>query len=71
MDGKTEYAMAVAGNKDTWVPACDGTETPFVTRTGRRLLWCYNPKQGKHAYLDLGTDTLLTDDEAIKALAIF
>jgi hypothetical protein len=47
-----------------------GTETPFPTRTGRRLLYCYNPKQDRHAYLDLGSDVILTDDEALNALGI-
>ena len=27
---KLEYTMAVAGKKDAWVPACGGTETPFL-----------------------------------------
>jgi hypothetical protein len=51
-----------------WVPACGGTETEFRTRTGRRLLYCWQPRSGRHAYLDLGTDTILTDEEARLAL---
>ncbi len=47
-----------------WVPACGGTEVPFITRTGARLLYCYQPRSGKHAYLDCGTDIFLTDEEA-------
>jgi len=54
---------------DNWVPANGGTETPFVTRTGRRLLYCWQPSTGRHAYLDLGTDLILTDEEAELALA--
>lgn len=53
-----------------WFPACDGTEVPFHTRTGKRLLYCYQPTTGKHAYLDLGTDIILTDEEATAALAL-
>jgi hypothetical protein len=56
---------------DRWVPACGGTETPFRTRTGRTLLYVWNPRRGLHAYLDVGTDTLLSDDEARQALALF
>ncbi len=53
-----------------WVPASGGTETPFTTRSGARLLYCYQPRSGKHAYLDLGTDLILTDLEASNLLAL-
>jgi hypothetical protein len=52
-----------------WTPACGGTETPFTTRTGRRLLYVYQARSGRHAYLDLGTDLILSDEEASAALA--
>jgi hypothetical protein len=58
-------AKAQNGN---WYPACGGTETPFVSRSGRRLLYCYQPSTGKHAYLDCDTDTILTDNEAANYL---
>jgi hypothetical protein len=58
-------AKAEQGN---WIPACGGTETPFYTRTGRRLLYCWQPSTGRHAYLDLGTDLILDDQEAWIAL---
>lgn len=47
-----------------WVPAANGDEEPFTTRSGRRLLYCFQPRSGKHAYLDMGTDIILSDDEA-------
>lgn len=56
---------------DNWVPASGGTETPFKTRTGRTLLYCWQPSTGTHAYLDCGTDMILTDDEARQALATY
>jgi hypothetical protein len=59
-----EFNMAVAGNCDQWVPACGGTETPFIARSGARLLYCFNPRLRKHAYLDLGTDMILEDQDA-------
>lgn len=65
------YSFAVMLRSDTWVAANGGMELPFNTRTGRRLLYCYNPKQGRHAYLDLGTDIILTDDEACTALGLY
>ena len=52
-----------------WIPACGGTEVPFNTRTGRRLLYCWQPSTGNHAYLDCGTDLILSDEEASAALA--
>jgi len=54
-----------------WVPASGGTETPFLTRSGATLLYCYQPRSGKHAYLDVGTDLILTDDEASAILGRF
>ena len=53
---------------DQYIPACNGTETPFKTRTGRILLYCWNPATGHHAYLDIQTDIILTDQEAQLAL---
>jgi hypothetical protein len=47
-----------------WIPACNGSEVPFLTRSGRTLLYCYQPSTGKHAYLDCGSDLILTDEEA-------
>jgi hypothetical protein len=53
-----------------WVPACNGTETPFLSRSGRRLLYCWQPRSGRHAYLDLSTDMILTDEEAEAAMGL-
>lgn len=53
-----------------WVPASNGTEVPFKTRTGVTLLYCWQPSTGRHAYLDCGTDIILTDDEASACLAM-
>jgi hypothetical protein len=54
-----------------WFPACGGTETPFTTQTGSRLLYCYQPRTGRHAYLDLGSDIILTDEEARQRLGTY
>ena len=48
--------------QDNWYPANGGTETPFSTKGGRRFLYCFNPKQGKHAYLDLNTDMIVPNE---------
>lgn len=54
-----------------WVPANGGTETPFMTRGGRRLLYCYQPRSGRHAYLDCDTDIILTDEEVRNYLGTY
>ena len=59
-----QFAMAISENQDNWVPACGGTETPFKARSGATLLYCFNPALRKHAYLDCGTATILTHEEA-------
>jgi hypothetical protein len=51
-----------------WVPAAGGKEEPFTARDGRRLQYMWNPVTKEHAYLDLDTDVLLSDDEAWKVL---
>lgn len=47
-----------------WVPANGGYEEPFMSRAGVRLLYCYQARSGRHAYLNMQTDIILTDDEA-------
>lgn len=71
MHPTTAFRFAVALRADHWVPAHGGTEQPFVSRSGRRLLYCFNPRRGRHAYLDLSSDIILTDDEAHDALQLF
>lgn len=53
---------------DNWIPACGGTETPFTSRSGKRLLYMWNRATGQHAYYDMGADLFLTDSEAAEAL---
>ena len=62
-----QAARAIQG---AWLPASGGTEEPFVARTGRRLLYVWQATTGRHAYLDLGTDLVLSDEEAAVALAL-
>mgnify|MGYP001559543554 CR=1 FL=1 len=57
-------------NGGPWFPASNGTETQFVTRNRFRLLYCYQPTTGKHAYLNCDTDIILSDEEAKLALGI-
>lgn len=53
-----------------WVPGNSGTEKPFYTRNRRKLLYCWQPSTGKHAYLDCETDLILSDEEAQLALGM-
>jgi hypothetical protein len=54
-----------------WIPACGKTEVPFRTRSGKTLLYCWQPSTGRHAYLDCGIDLILSDEEAQIALGKF
>lgn len=47
-----------------WVPACNGTEVPFTTRFGFRLLYCWQPSTGRHAYLNCDTDIIMSNEDA-------
>jgi len=51
-------------SQGNWEPACGGTEMPFISRSGRRLLYCYQASTGSHGYLDCDTDIILSDEEA-------
>jgi hypothetical protein len=64
-------AQRAKAEQGDWFPASGGTERPFITRTKRTLLYCYQPSTGRHAYLDCGTDILLTDEEARLALSTY
>ncbi len=70
-DTQRAYRRAMSSHVDTWVPANGGSEEPFFTRYGQKLLYCYNPKLGKHAYVDAKTDLVLSDDEALKAIGVY
>jgi len=61
---KVQYLEMVFRGVDCWIPAAGMTEIPFYTRGGRRLLYCFNPATRKHAYLDMATDLILSDQEA-------
>lgn len=72
--GKLEaHQMSIADQLDAtqakkeqgaWVSACGGTEVPFTSRSGHRLLYCWQATTGRHAYLDCGTDMIISDEEA-------
>lgn len=64
-------ARAAKANNGDWFPACGGTEVPFETRNRRRLLYVWQPSTGKHAYLDMGSDFILSDEEARLALGTY
>lgn len=53
-----EYAMAIVAKADTWVPAACGHEEITCYRDGRRLLYCFNPATGDHAYINCDTDMI-------------
>lgn len=64
---KRRDAEKAEGN---WYPAHNGSEVPFMTRNRFRLLYCYQPSTGKHAYLNCDTDIILSDEEARMAMGM-
>lgn len=64
-------AQDEARDQGDWQPANGGSEVPFVTRNKRRLLYCWQPSTGRHAYLDLDQDLILSDEEARVALGTY
>jgi hypothetical protein len=65
-----EFHYAVRHNLNAWVPACGGTEVPFRARSGAVLLYCFNPKLQKHAYINVETDIILEDNDAFLHLGL-
>jgi hypothetical protein len=57
-------------SQGNWYPACGGKEEAFTTRSGYRLLYCYQPSTHTHAYLNLDTDMILSNEEAIRILGL-
>lgn len=39
-----------------WVPGCNQLEKPFITRTGHKVIYMWQPSTGRHAYFDLESD---------------
>lgn len=58
-------------NQGNWIPANGGTETPFWTRNGYLLLYVYQASTGRHSYMNVQTDLLMSDDEARMALGTY
>lgn len=61
-------AAKTKAEQGPWFPASGGTEKPFFTKSGKRLLYCWQPTTGSHVYIDCDTDLILSDDEAYAAL---
>jgi hypothetical protein len=69
-DSQRRFAFCGSHDLNGWYPACGGTEEPFRTRTGFRLLYCWQPSTGNHCYINLDTDIALSDEEAMVALGV-
>lgn len=65
---KARTAKAAQGK---WVPGCGGTEEPFISKSGKRLLYCFQPSTGRHAYLDCDSDIILSNEEANAAMGVW
>lgn len=61
--------VSITAEQGDWIPACGRTEVPFTSRSGRTLLYCWQASTGRHAYLDVTTDIMLSDEEAAREMA--
>lgn len=57
--------------KVNWIPANGGSESPFISRSGKKLLYVWDVYSGDHAYLDCGSDIILSAEEAEAALGLY
>jgi hypothetical protein len=64
----SELPKRKTDDQGDWVPANGGSEKSFLTRTRRKLQYCWQPSTGRHAYLDCESDLILSDEEAYTAL---
>lgn len=64
-------AREYAKQNGNWYPACSGTETPFISRSGIRMLYCWQPSTGNHAYLNCDTDIIMTQEESEAAMMLY
>lgn len=51
----TTYAI----DGSLWVPGCGKTERPSTTRSGRNIIYGWQPDTGDHRYLDLDANAVL------------
>ncbi len=58
---------ATTTKRENWVPANGGTEEPFAVR-GFRIQYLWETRSGRHAYIDLSRDVILSDEEALGVL---
>lgn len=61
---QNEQGYVIVQDSSDWVPASGGTETPFFARSGARLLYVWQPSTGSHAYLNVETDMILSEEES-------
>jgi hypothetical protein len=50
------------GERTMWLPANGGTETPYITRTGHRVLYMWNRATGEHDWYIFALDQFVGQD---------
>ena len=57
--------MARITKADRWVPACGGSEIPYIDRNGRKVLYVYNFATNTHGFLDCQNDIVWPDEKLV------
>lgn len=66
LPGESPAAWVARVYRSGWVPACCGTEVPFLYH-GRRVLYCVDLLRGAHGYCDLDSDVIYDTLEEIRS----
>lgn len=61
-------ALVAACPPGEWIPANGGTETPFMTRTGHKVTYMWQPSTGAHAHYSHTWDMFLDREQEIAIL---
>jgi hypothetical protein len=63
-----QWNALIARRENRWLPANGGQEEVFTSRSGIRMLYCYNPATEEHRYINADTDLVMTNEEARAAM---
>jgi hypothetical protein len=60
---RQQFILAEQARVNQWLPDNGGSETPMQAPNGRTVLLVYNPFTRAHRWMDVDTETILTDEQ--------